>query len=105
VKEEKVFTAYIGDTDIYEWTMGVGKSILMPIMLETCKDILSNDLTEKQAARVEAQIRGKMKAFDFWIKLDGIDETLSKIMDWALEDEQYEICSEVKKLQDKLVTF
>jgi len=105
VKEEKVFTAYIGDTDIYEWTMGVGKSILMPIMLKTCKDILSNDLTEKQAARVEAQIRGKMKAFDFWIKLDGIDETLSKIMEWALEDEQYEICSEVKKLQDKLVTF
>ena len=28
-EEKKILTIHIGDTDIYEWTMGVGKQILI----------------------------------------------------------------------------
>ena len=32
-----------------------------------------------------------------------MQETLGKIMDWALENEEYEICARVKKIEDNLV--
>jgi hypothetical protein len=102
VKEETVFTIHIGETDIYEWTQGIGKSILMPILLEVCKEVIEENIEERIAARVQFSLKGKPKIYDFVVKLDGVDGTLSKIIDWAISEEEYEICSEIKKLQEKL---
>ena len=100
--KETVFTAYIGETDIFEWTQGIGKHILMPILLKVCEEVIYNDLEEKTAARIEFSLRGKPKSYDFLVKFDGIEDTLEKIMSWALEEEEYEMCSKVKSIQKRL---
>jgi hypothetical protein len=102
IEERRVYTAYIGDTDPFEWTMYQGKPILMPVIFKTCKDIFDAGLEEKQAARIEAVIRGTPKAFDFWVKREEMHDTLDKVMNWALDEEEYEMCGEIKELQERL---
>jgi len=97
-----ILTVYIGETDIYEWSMGIGKTVLMPELLVGCEEVLYNDLAEVKCARVEAVIRGKPKAFDFNVRYDGIDDTLNKIMSWSLQEEEYEMCQRVRDLQQYL---
>ena len=97
---ENVLVAYIGDQDPHIWLQGEGKAVLMPVLLKTAEEVIYNNLDEKQAARIEAQIRGKMRALDFWVRFDGVEDTLEKIMEWALNDEEYEICGDVKYLQE-----
>lgn len=46
MKKETVFTVHIGETDIYEWSQGVGKGILMPVLLEVCGEIIYSDVEE-----------------------------------------------------------
>lgn len=98
-------TVHIGNTDIYEWTMGVGKDILMPKLFSAVENLIENDLQTKLAARVKALEGKKTFTFDFVVKRDNIDDTLEKILQWALDREEYEMCSEIKKIQDKLYTF
>ena len=100
--EDSVLHIYIGDDDIQVWTQGIGKTTLMPAMFECCKTIINEGLNKLQFARVEATIRGNKKAFDFFVELDGIWDTLEKLMEWALEEEKYEMCSEIKKLEKEL---
>ena len=102
---KKVKTIHIGKKDIYEWTMGEGKSILMPLLFDASKKVILEDIEELRAFRVEAEIRGNKKAFDFWVKLNEIESTLSKILEWALEEENYEMCNEIKKLENKIENF
>ncbi len=99
-ESKKILTVHIGKNDIYEWTMDAGKEILMPELLIGCEELLYNDLTEVLCLRVETLIRGKQKAFDFSVKKEGVTDTLGKIMEWALEVEDYEICIRVKNLLD-----
>ena len=102
MKDETVFTAHIGETDVFEWTQGVGKDILMPILLKVCEEVIEDKIEEKIAARIEFSLRGNPKAYDFLVKYEGIDDTLDKIMVWALDEEYYEMCSKVKSLQERL---
>ena len=99
---KKVFTAHIGDTDVHEWTQGVGKHILMPVLFKVVQELLDSDEDEMIAARIEFSLRGNPKAYDFVVKKDGIEDTLSKIMGWAIDEEEYEMCSKIKKVQDGL---
>jgi len=99
-EEKRVFTAYIGEVDIQEWVQGIGKVILMPILLKVCEEVIINELEEEHAARIEFLLRGKPKSVDFLVSRVGIEDTLNKVMDWALEEEHYEMCSQVKNLQD-----
>ena len=100
--KDTVLHIYIGDDDIHIWTQGIGKITLMPAMFECCKTMISENIDKLQFARVEAIIRGNKKAFDFFVELDGIWDTLEKLMEWALEEEKYEMCSEIKKLEVEL---
>ena len=101
----KVKTIYIGKKDIYEWTMDEGKPIMMPILFESSKKLIEQDLDELKCLRVEAIIRGANTAFDFFVKRNEISDTLSKILEWALEEEEYEICNEIKNLENRLEHF
>lgn len=101
-EERRVYTVYIGETDPYEWTMYQGKPILMPILFKTCEELIEEGLEEKQAARVEAVVRGISKAFDFWVKRENLEDTLDKVMEWALNYEEYEMCQKIKKLRERL---
>ena len=102
---ERVKTIHIGKKDIYEWTMDEGKSILMPLLLESCKKIIDQQKEKLRAVRIEAEIRGKQQAFDFWVNLDEVDSTLNKILDWALVEEEYLMCQEITELKNKLELF
>lgn len=97
-ESKKILTVHIGKNDIYEWTMDTGKEILMPELLVGCEELLYNNLDEVLCLRVESVIRGKTKAFDFSVKKDGVLDTLGKIMEWALETEEYEICIRIQNL-------
>lgn len=99
---KKVFTAHIGDTDVHEWTQGVGKHILMPVLFKVVQELLDSDEDEMIAARIEFLLRGNPKAYDFVVKKDGIEDTLTKIMGWAIDEEEYEMCSKIKIIQDSL---
>lgn len=99
---KKILTVHIGKIDIFEWTMGSGKDILMPELLIGCEELLYNDLDEVMCLRVEAQIRDEKKAFDFSVKSEGVHDTLSKIMEWALYNEEYETCTRVRDLLEFL---
>lgn len=108
MKQDTILHVYIGDDDIQVWTQGIGKETLMPAMFECCKTIISENIDKLQFARVEATIRGNKKAFDFFVEMDGIHDTLEKLMEWSLEEEKYRMCSEIQKLQenvDKSNTF
>ena len=100
--DKTVFTAHIGETDVQEWTQGVGKHILMPVLFKVVQELLDSDEDEMTAARIEFSLRGNPKAYDFVVKKDGIEDTLSKIMGWAIDEEEYEMCSKIKKVQDSL---
>lgn len=99
---KKILTVHIGKNDIFEWTMGKGKEVLMPELLVGCEELLYNDLEESMCLRVETQIRGNQKAFDFSVKKEGVRDTLDKVMEWSLETENYEMCQRVKNLLDYL---
>lgn len=101
-EEKKILTIHIGNTDIYEWTMGEGKRALMPELLVGCEELLYNDLDEVRCVRVEAQIRKEKKAFDFSVQRKSVEDTLDKILQWALYEEEYEICERVKNLNNYL---
>lgn len=98
---DKIKTIHIGDKDIYHWTMYEGKSTMMPILLESSKKLIKDNLDSIKCLRVEAIIRGESKAFDFFVKREELSDTLSKIMDWAIEEEEYEMCNEIKILHQK----
>tara|TARA_B100001094_G_scaffold299220_1_gene323725 strand:- start:378 stop:710 length:333 start_codon:yes stop_codon:yes gene_type:complete len=100
--EREVLIVYIGETDIQEWTQGIGKTVLMPELLVGCEELLYNDLEELTCARVETIIRGKPKAFDFSVRKTHIQDTLDKILEWALYEEKYELCERVKILNEYL---
>ena len=102
---DKIKTIYIGDKDIYTWTMEEGKSTIMPILFEKSKELIEQKLESNKALRVEVIIRGEKKAFDFFVKREEIEDTLSKIMGWALDEEEYEMCGKIKRLQEQLEYF
>ena len=99
---KKILTVHIGKTDIFEWAIGSGKDILMPELLVGCEELLYNDLDDVMCLRVETEIRGNQKAFDFSVKAEGVHDTLDKIMKWALENEEYESCSRVRDLLEHI---
>ena len=102
MKIKEVLHIYIGEVDIQEWTQGVGKDILMPQMFESVKEMISTGRCKIQFARVEASIRKKKQAFDFFVEYEGLWDTLEKLMEWALEEEKYEICAEIRELEKEL---
>ena len=102
MSKETVLHVYIGDDDIQSWTQGPGKLVLMPEMFNCCKTVINDNLIKLQFARVEATIRGNKKAFDFFVEVEGIHDTLEKLMEWALEEEKYEMCAEIKELEQTL---
>jgi hypothetical protein len=101
-RKYKVKHIYIGEHDVQEWTEGVGKYTLMPLMFNGIKKLVENKLKKYQFARVECVVRKQKKAFDFFINEDGVWDSLEKCMEWAIEEEEYELCSEIKKLEEHL---
>lgn len=94
-------SVHIGKQDLYEWLTYEGKPYLMPELLTGFEKILyEGDIEEIKVFRVETLIRDQQKAFDFFARKWEMEDTLDKIMEWALEDEEYEICERVKNIRE-----
>tara|TARA_Y100001938_G_scaffold148704_2_gene233233 strand:- start:2073 stop:2390 length:318 start_codon:yes stop_codon:yes gene_type:complete len=94
---------YIGKQDFYEWTLSEGgKDLLMPQLLKGTIKLIDKNKDSVHCCRVECYVRDELKAFDFYVKKDEINDTLEKLMEWALENENYETCSKIKVLESKV---
>ena len=66
MKKKSRNSIYIGNKDIYEWTMGEGKDYLFPLIFNGAKELIKNytkeELDEIHCARVEVEIRKNKKA-------------------------------------------
>tara|TARA_Y100000389_G_scaffold93784_1_gene90423 strand:- start:2771 stop:3088 length:318 start_codon:yes stop_codon:yes gene_type:complete len=103
--QETVKTIYIGNTDIFEWTQGVGKEMLMPILLEGCERLLDDELDELPCAIINALVNNKAKDFEFSVQRKNIQDTISKIFEWSIQNEEYEMCQRIKELEERLNRF
>ena len=93
---------YIGDQDIYLWMHGNPQTI-WPELVTAAEELLYNDEDEVLALQVENRVKNKRGLFDLFVRKTEVDDTLSKAMVWAEEEEEYELCQRVKNLEDFLV--
>ena len=100
--QERVNEVFIGDKDPYHWFMYDGKDTLMELLYSTILDVIENELEEKIACKVSFVFNGNQKSMNFLVNRDGIEETVDKVFDWALENERYEFCSELKSIKERL---
>ena len=102
-KPKKPLTCFIGGADIQELVQSEqGKSTMMPLLIKGCEEVVEHNLSEHMVLRIESFVRYIHKAYDFYVKREEITDTLDKIMEWGLEEEQYEICGRVKKILDSI---
>ena len=93
---------YIGDQDIYLWMHGNPQTI-WPELVTAAEELLYNDEDEVLALQVENRVKNKRGLFDLFVRKTEVDDTLSKAMVWAEEEEEYELCQRIKNLEDFLV--
>jgi hypothetical protein len=100
--EEKVNEIYIGDKDPYHYIMYDGKGVLMQLLYGTLLDVFENDLDEKIAVRIHCYFSNRQKSMDFVVYRESIEDTIDKVFEWALENEEYEWCSKLKSIKKEL---
>ena len=92
---------FIGDQDIYLWMHGNPQTI-WPELVTAAEELLYNDEDEVLALQVENRVKNKRGLFDLFVRKTEVDDTLSKAMVWAEEEEEYELCQRIKNLEDFL---
>ena len=92
---------YIGDQDIYLWMHGNPQTI-WPELVPAAEELLYNDENEVLALQVENRINNKRGIFDLFVRKQEVNDTLSKAMVWAIDEEEYELCTRIKNLEDFL---
>lgn len=98
-------TVYVGDEPIKEWIHGDGKDILMPEILNGCEKLINGDLKTKLCVIIIGEIGFKTYKYYINVRQKNIKDTLDKLLEWALEREEYKICTRVKNLQDILNAY
>jgi hypothetical protein len=94
-----ILTIYLGDDDMETWVRGVGKSIIMPSLLHGCEVIVKTKIETKLCVLIITEIDFKTFKYHISVRRASMEDTLDKIMDWALSSEEYEMCARVQKLQ------
>ena len=92
---------YIGDQDIYLWMHGNPQTI-WPELVTAAEELLYNNENEVLALQVENRINNKRGIFDLFVRKQEVNDTLSKAMVWAIDEEEYELCTRIKNLEDFL---
>ena len=92
---------FIGDQDIYLWMHGNPQTI-WPELVTAAEELLYNDENEVLALQVVNRINNKRGIFDLFVRKQEVNDTLSKAMVWAIDEEEYELCTRIKNLEDFL---
>lgn len=98
-----IFTVFIGESQIENWLLSeAGKSVLMPLLLIGCEEIITENKDEKLCAIIVAKVKRKPYNYKLYVKRNSISDTLDKIMEYSLENEEYEMCARIKKLHETI---
>ena len=100
--KERLNEIFIGDKDPYTWIMYEGKETLMGVLYSTILLVMEEELESKIAARIFYTYNGNKKSMDFVVNRYGIEDTIEKVFEWALQNEEYEWCSELKSIKERL---
>lgn len=101
-KEKNILTVYVGEDNFEDWALGIGKEIMFPELLKGCEKLLYNDLKEVFCLRLTGSINNEFTSVDLTVHPVGVSDTLEKMLEWAVENEEYEMCSRIKKLQEHI---
>ena len=104
VEKKKVIVAVLAKTmNIKTWiTTDEGKALIFPELLVGCEELLYNDLDKVFCMKVITHESHQLEPVDFVVRKRGVRKTLSKILNWALENEDYETAARVRNLNDVL---
>jgi hypothetical protein len=95
-----ILTVYLGDEPVDEWIRGIGKTVIMPELLNACECIINSKSNTKLCAVIISEVNFKSYNYHLSVKRKSMGDTLNKIMQWALENEEYKMCARVKKIQE-----
>jgi len=90
------------DSTLYDWALGDGKKIVFPELLIGCEELLYHNLKKVCCLKVITYENGRDDKVEFIVRKKGINHTLKKINEWALESERYLMCHRISILQDYL---
>lgn len=101
---KEIYTVEIPfESTLYEWTRsGEGKDIIFPELLIGCEELLYDEVDKVHCMDVITYETGMPETINLVVRLDGIENTLSKILQWAERNEFYESCIRIRELQNKL---
>ena len=91
---------HIGDTDIFTWTQN-NPHIIFPELIVAAEELLYKNKDEMFAFQVENMLGRKKNSFDFFVRKKEVGETLTKAMDWAIGEEEYELCKQVRFMHNR----
>jgi hypothetical protein len=100
--KERLNEIFIGDKDPFTWVMYEGKETLMGVLYSTILLVMEEELESKIAARIFYTYNGNKKSMDFVVNRDGIEDTIEKVFEWALENEEYLWCQELTYIKEDL---
>jgi len=100
--KERINEIFIGDKDPFTWVMYEGKETLMGVLYSTILLVMEEELESKIAARIFYTYNGNKKSMDFVVNRDGIEDTIEKVFEWALENEEYLWCQELTYIKEDL---
>ena len=90
------------DTNIYDWSLGEGKEVIFPELLIGCEELLYHDLEKVYCLKAITYENDRKDPIDFIVRREGVENTLEKIHNWALDNEHYLMCRRVTNLQKVL---
>lgn len=100
IESERPLTVFIGEDDIELWATTIGKDIVMPELLISCEHVIYDKIEAEVCMQVGGTIQSEFYSYDFIVQKIGVYDTLSKILQWAVEIEDYEICRRVTDLKE-----
>lgn len=95
-------SVYIGNDDMIDWALGIGKPIVMAELLRGSKKLIDSNLSDLECVTIVTDQPIANSTYKFIITSKKVHITLARILDWYEENEEYEICAHVKELQNKL---
>jgi len=99
---KEILTVHVPkELTIFDWSRGIGKSVIFPELLVGCEELLYSDLDKVHCMKVITnEFDINKDPVDFVVRRNGVKKTLQRILEWSLSQEEYLMCARVVKLQN-----
>lgn len=100
-KLKDILTVYIGNEDVENWSSELGHEIIISELIRGYQTLIRDSIDSLVFLIVNSDTRkGKLKTYDFIMFPDHMTSTLNKMLEWAIENEEYEKCAQIIKLKE-----